>query len=999
MPDQGRVAVADSFRRILLQPNSVTISADDVDDQLTLVAGNFIEFVVNESNDTLQINAASTISAAFEGGNVQFVTNFTNSEAATSTTSGAVRITGGLGVGGAIYASSLQATPIGSSTRASGAFTSLGATGTTTLEGTVTINGADVSTSITPTGIGTVSINPATAGTINNMSIGATTRNSGAFTSLGANSTTTLTGAVDINGSNVNTVISPTGTGTVTINPAGGLTINPTTTGTINNTSIGASTRSTGAFTTLTANNLTTITDNTQSSSTSTGALVITGGTGIGGNLNVGGITNITGNTTLTGDLAVNGGDITSTATTINLINGTATTVNFAGDATAVTIGSTSGYSDIRNELRVTKNTVSSSSTTGALIVTGGVGVGGNLYASGSINSSSSGNFVGITSTGTVSLSPADASVTISPTGTGTVTVNPATAGTINNMSIGASTRSTGAFTTLGANNTVTFTGAISSNTGTNNQSYTTTGAGTITINSGTVGSIDNLSIGVTTQAAGSFTTLTASGNTTFNGNNASVSLQPIGTGTVTINPVTTGSINNMSIGASIRSTGAFTTLGANGVVNLDTGTNNQSYTTTGAGTITITSATKGTINNLSIGETTATTGRFTTVESIAITGTAPFIVASTTMVSNLQAQTASKLHTARSISLNGVVSGSANFDGSGNITITTTGGATEVALGSGTTGQYASTIGISGSGLSITTPNADDGTAYTITSSATASNTINSIVYRDGSGNFSAGTISAALNASTITASSTVDLNPSNASVTINPTGTGTVTIQPALQGLIDNIAIGNTTRAAGNFTTLQSNGQTTFSANIAGTNRTTGTLVVTGGVGISGTMRSLGLSASSGSISTFTTSQLSVGNFTIYPGIVNQFNTDTTTDVDLTSYLVAASNYTQFLKITVVGMYINDVFAPTTYSRINKSFVSGIWWNGTNFALDGPVIEHQVYNTDSTNFPAGSTPTAGKVQIVIGTGTVLLRLTNRTSPSTNSITYWNYKVEVMLY
>jgi hypothetical protein len=56
---------------------------------------------------------------------------------------------------------------------------------------------------------------------------------------------------------------------------------------------------------------------------------------------------------------------------------------------------------------------------------------------------------------GAVTLSPANATVTISPTGTGTVTVNPATAGTLNNVSIGATTASTGAFTTLSASSTV----------------------------------------------------------------------------------------------------------------------------------------------------------------------------------------------------------------------------------------------------------------------------------------------------------------------------------------------------------------------------------------------------------------------------------------------------------------------------------------------------------------------------------------------------------------
>jgi hypothetical protein len=46
------------------------------------------------------------------------------------------------------------------------------------------------------------------------------------------------------------------------------------------------------------------------------------------------------GNTTLTGDLAVNGGDITTSATTFNLLNTTATTLNIGGAATTMTIGS-----------------------------------------------------------------------------------------------------------------------------------------------------------------------------------------------------------------------------------------------------------------------------------------------------------------------------------------------------------------------------------------------------------------------------------------------------------------------------------------------------------------------------------------------------------------------------------------------------------------------------------------------------------------------------------
>lgn len=51
----------------------------------------------------------------------------------------------------------------------------------------------------------------------------------------------------------------------------------------------------------------------------------------------------------LSGDLAVNGGDITSSAATFNLLNSGVTTMNFAGAATTMTVGATSGTMTLRN--------------------------------------------------------------------------------------------------------------------------------------------------------------------------------------------------------------------------------------------------------------------------------------------------------------------------------------------------------------------------------------------------------------------------------------------------------------------------------------------------------------------------------------------------------------------------------------------------------------------------------------------------------------------------
>ena len=92
------------------------------------------------------------------------------------------------------------------------------------------------------------------------------------------------------------------------------------------------------------------ILNTTTSTSSTTGAVTVAGGVGIVENLNVGG------NGVITGDLAVNGGDITTTATTFNLLNTTATTVNAFGAGTAISIGAATGKTTINNPTDVTGN-------------------------------------------------------------------------------------------------------------------------------------------------------------------------------------------------------------------------------------------------------------------------------------------------------------------------------------------------------------------------------------------------------------------------------------------------------------------------------------------------------------------------------------------------------------------------------------------------------------------------------------------------------------------
>lgn len=62
---------------------------------------------------------------------------------------------------------------------------------------------------------------------------------------------------------------------------------------------------------------------------------------------------------TVAGDIAVNGGDITSTATTFNALNSTVTTLNLGGAATAIAIGASTGTTTFNHSVVMSDKTLS----------------------------------------------------------------------------------------------------------------------------------------------------------------------------------------------------------------------------------------------------------------------------------------------------------------------------------------------------------------------------------------------------------------------------------------------------------------------------------------------------------------------------------------------------------------------------------------------------------------------------------------------------------------
>lgn len=351
---------------------------------------------------------------------------------------------------------------------------SLTVTQTTTLNGASNLSPNNLNVVISPTGTGTIIIAPTAVGSINNTSIGATTRSSGAFTTLTANNAVTFT---------ANTSSSSSTSGTLVVTGGVGISGNANIAGSVN------------------ANNQSTFAVNSGLSFPSYTASAFFSNTGSSTSAIIVGTA---GGSTI--DLVNNNGTAVLNVVNTQVLSATnsAITLPLTADSSSTTTGAlivNGGVGIAKNlyagaAVRFNAGTASTSSTTGTLVVSGGVGITGALYVG------SSSTFAGLSSTSTTTLSPANASVLISPTGTGSVTIGPATAGTINNMSIGASTRASGAFTTLAANSTV------SIDTTSANQSYTTTGTATITLTSGGTGTINNISIGATTAATGRFTTI-----------------------------------------------------------------------------------------------------------------------------------------------------------------------------------------------------------------------------------------------------------------------------------------------------------------------------------------------------------------------------------------------------------------------------------------------------------------------------------------------------------
>ena len=359
---------------------------------------------------------------------------------------------------------------------------------------------------------------------------------------------------------------------------------------------------SVGAALTITGN--TAINSATSSTSISTGALTVKGGTGIGENLNVGGTFYVVGNAALTKNTNVGGTLVVTGATSLTTVSTSgkatlaslevtgATTLNTINASSNATVGGTLGVSGITTISNITDSTAT---TNGALVVSGGTGIAKQLRVGGA-------------------------------------------------TTLGETLYVSGA-TTLHAFLNVDAGTSINSDTG---STSTTTGA--LVVKGGT-GIAENLNVGGNVGISG---TLDVAQGFKINTNKFIVYYSTGNTniaGTLDVADTFRINSNKFAVASATGNTSISGTLGVSGATSLSS--LSTSGNTAVGGTLTVSGNTtlstvstsgKATINNATIGTNTSisATGDISTSRQFTSTvasGTAPFVITSPTVVANLNSQ------------------------------------------------------------------------------------------------------------------------------------------------------------------------------------------------------------------------------------------------------------------------------------------------------------------------------------------------------------------------
>jgi len=320
-------------------------------------------------------------------------------------------------------------------------------------------------------------------------------------------------------------------------------------------------------------------------------------------------------------------------------------------------------------------------------------------------------------------------------------------------------------------------------------------------------------------------------------------------------------------------------------------------------------------------------------------------------------ATTAARWNDSRTVTFSGGgVTGSFSIDGSANVSVALNIDNDAVALGTKTTGNYAASVAGAGNGLS-TIGSAGEGTAFTIHSNATDAATNSTLVFRNSSGNFSAGTITATLSGTASSANAWTNgrtVTFSGGGVTGSFSINGSADVNPVALNIADNaVALG--TKTTGNYT-----------QSVAGAGNGLST-IGTAGEGTDFTVHSNATDAATNSTLVFRNSS---GNFSAGTITANLTGTASIASSAAAVSLVSDTSSTLYLlgHRTASGAASSQVYVDTSISISGAQITAGVWAGtaislangGTNNTLAGNGYSSKiaVYNAAGTSITAYTHP-----------------------------------------